>query len=63
MININSISNMTDDEINEDTELREELIRELTSSTDYLHINGYTSLNDAPTVVLFSAYKIMKDME
>lgn len=62
MIDINSISNMTDNEINEDVELREKLIKELTS-THYLHINGYTSLNDSPTVTLFSIYKIMRDME
>lgn len=59
MIDINSISNMTDEEINEDVELREELIKEL-NSINYLHINGYTSPSDAPTTVLFSMYKIIK---
>lgn len=60
MIDINSISNMTDEEMNENIKLREELIKEL-SSKGYLHINGYASLSDASTATLFSIYKIIND--
>lgn len=60
MINIKSISNMYNEEIDKDIELREELLQELKHYT--MHINGYNNIQDAPTHVLFEVYKLIKEM-
>lgn len=58
MIDIQSISNMTNEELNDNLELRLELINNLSSYN--IHIEGFSSLNDAPNTVLFSVYKNVK---
>jgi hypothetical protein len=57
MIDIKSISMYTDDEFEEDTELREELLNELKDVS--VHINGGKSLQEACTHDLFIIYKVV----
>ena len=58
MIDLKSISNMTNVEINEDTELKQELLNELSN------VNISTSLNknynDMNTCELLDVYKLLK---
>lgn len=58
MIDLKSISNMTNEEINEDTELKQELLNELSN------VNISTSLNknynDMNTCELLDVYKLLK---
>lgn len=58
MIDLKSISNMTNEEINEDIELKQELLNELSN------VNISTSLNknynDMNTCELLDVYKLLK---
>lgn len=57
MIDIKSISNMYDEEINEDTELRKELLNEL-NSFDL----SYKGKNEMSNIELLDFYKALKTM-
>lgn len=59
MIDIKSISNMTEEEIEEDLELRQELLNELKNKD----IKSYIDFNKAKTVFLFDIYKMAVNIE
>lgn len=65
MIDIKSIKNMTNDEINEDDELRQELIKEIVKAD--IRTSNPKSIDEMSTVELFDIYafyeRIMSDFK
>ena len=58
MIDLKSISNMTNEEINEDTELKQELLSELSNANISTFLNK--NYNDMNTCELLDVYKLLK---
>lgn len=61
MINLKSISNMYDEEINEDAELRTELLKELKDIDFYT--SPYKDRTEMSTSELFNVYKMLKEIK
>lgn len=58
MIDLKSISNMTNEEINEDIELKQELLNELSNVNISTFLNK--NYNDMNTCELLDVYKLLK---